>query len=147
MSRPTDPGTHPHPFSILEEARRSKKGYNLHATREALTNAVKAAFNQNIPHDLQLDVAEALILGLDTTVVAGTGSGKTLPWAMPLLLDENKGRACLVISPLKALQADHVSRQDSSGHHRVFIHNRQSSSQHWVYLQLPSTMILGVTQK
>jgi superfamily II DNA helicase RecQ len=70
---------------------------------------VKAAFNQNTPRDFQLDVAEALILGLDATVVAGTGSGKTLPWAMPLLLDENRERACLVISPLKALQADHVS--------------------------------------
>lgn len=94
---------------ILEEARRSKQGYDSDATREALTNAVRAAFNENSPHDFQLDVAEALTLGLDVTVVAGTGSGKTLPWAMPLLLDENKGRGCLVISPLKALQADHVS--------------------------------------
>lgn len=109
MNRPTDPGTHPHSFNILEGARRSKEGYSSQATREALTNAVKVAFNQNVPRDFQLDVAEALILGLDTTVVAGTGSGKTLPWAMPLLLDENKERACLVISPLKALQADHVS--------------------------------------
>ena len=78
-------------------------------TREALTDAVKVAFNQNMPRDFQLDVAEALILGLNATVVAGTGSGKMLPWAMPLLLDENKEHACLVISPLKALQADHVS--------------------------------------
>ncbi|KAF9781867.1 hypothetical protein BJ322DRAFT_985004, partial [Thelephora terrestris] len=69
------------------EARKSRKEYNSHATREALTNAVKLAFNQNTPRDFQLDVAEALILGLDATVVAGTGSGKTLPWAMPLLLD------------------------------------------------------------
>ena len=109
MNRPNDPDAPSHSLNTLEEARRSKKHYNSHATREALTNAVKAAFNQNIPRDFQLDVAEALILGLDTTVVAGTGSGKTLPWAMPLLLDENKGRACMVISPLKALQMDHVS--------------------------------------
>lgn len=109
MNRPTDPGTCPRSFSILEEACRSKQGYSSRITREALTSAVRAAFNQNVPRDFQLDMAEALILGLDTTVIAGTGSGKTLPWAMPLLLDENKGRACLVISPLKALQTDHVS--------------------------------------
>ena len=103
------PAMHPNSFNTLKEARRSTAGYNSHATREALTDTVKVAFNQNTPRDFQLDVAEALILGLDATVVAGTGSGKTLPWAMPLLLDENKERACLVISPLKALQADHVS--------------------------------------
>ena len=113
MSRQKDPATPSDSFNVLEEARKSTKGYNSHATREALTDAVKLAFNQNTPRDFQLDVAEALILGLDATLVAGTGSGKTLPWAMPLLLDEYKERACIVISPLKALQADHVSSQDT----------------------------------
>lgn len=111
MARQKGPAAHlSNPFSILEQARRSKEGYDSNPTREALTNAVKAAFNQNVPRSFQLDVAEALMLGLDSTVIAGTGSGKTLPWAMPLLLDENKENACLVISPLKALQADHVRR-------------------------------------
>ena len=109
MKRPNNLGARTHSFKVLEEARRSKKNYNSQAAREALTSAVKAAFNQNTLRDFQLDVAEAIILGLDATVIAGTGSGKTLPWAMPLLLDENQGRACLVISPLKALQVDHVS--------------------------------------
>jgi len=72
--------SHPDPLNALEEARGSTEGYNSHITREALTNAVKVAFNQNTPRDFQLDVAEALILGLDPTVVAGTGPGKTLPW-------------------------------------------------------------------
>ena len=109
MKQPNDLGARTHSFKVLEEAQRSKKNYNSQAAREALTSAVKAAFNQNTPRDFQLDVVEAIILGLDATVIAGTGSGKTLPWAMPLLLDENQGRACLVISPLKALQVDHVS--------------------------------------
>ena len=110
MNRKKGPTTRPgNSISILEQARKSKEGYDSNATREALTNAVKAAFNQNVPRSFQLDVAEALILSLDSTVIAGTGFGKTLPWAMPLLLDENKEKACLVISPLKALQADHVS--------------------------------------
>jgi ATP-dependent helicase YprA (DUF1998 family) len=114
MSRQKDPATPSDSFNVLEEAHKSTKGYNSHATREALTDAVKLAFNQNTPHNFQLDdVAEALILGLDAMLVAGTGSGKTLPWAMPLLLDEYKERACIVISPLKALQADHVSSQET----------------------------------
>lgn len=63
------------------------------------------------PYDWQVDVSEALALGLDVTVIAGTGSGKTLPWAMPLLLEENRGRICLVISPLNELEADHVGQR------------------------------------
>ena len=102
----------PRSYRVLEQARRSSRGYDSNATREALTKAVRATFNQNSPRDFQVDVAEALILGLDVTLVAGTGSGKTLPWAMPLLLDGNEERHCLVISPLKALQVDHVSCQE-----------------------------------
>jgi hypothetical protein len=111
MNRKAGPTTLPDSFKVLDEARRLTEGHNSHTTREALTNAVKAAFNQNSPRDFQLDVAEALILGLDTTVIAGTG--KTLPWAMPLLLNENREKACLVISPLKALQVDHVSHHST----------------------------------
>ena len=73
-----------------------------------LTTAVKLAFNGNEPRTFQLDVTEALMLGLGVTAIAGTGSGKTLPWATPLLLEENKEKTVLVISPLKALQAVHV---------------------------------------
>ncbi|KAJ7506438.1 hypothetical protein B0H11DRAFT_1707242, partial [Mycena galericulata] len=38
------------------------------------------------PYDWQIEVAEALILGLDAVVIAGTGAGKTIPFMMPLLL-------------------------------------------------------------
>ena len=71
-----------------------------------LTTVVKLAFNGNEPRTFQLDVTEALMLGV--TAITGTGSGKTLPWATPLLLEENKVKTVLVISPLKALQAVHV---------------------------------------
>ena len=73
-----------------------------------LTTVVKLAFNGNEPRTFQLDVTEALMLGLGVTAIAGSGSGKTLPWATPLLLEENKAKTVLVISPLKALQAVHV---------------------------------------
>ena len=60
------------------------------------------------PYDWQVDLAEALTLGLDATVIAGTGSGKTLPWTIPLLLEQNHDRICLVISLLNELEVDHV---------------------------------------
>jgi bloom syndrome protein len=59
------------------------------------------------PYTWQLDVSEALILGLDAVVIAGTGVGKTIPFMMPLLLHRDK--IVLVISPLKVLQDDQVS--------------------------------------
>ena len=61
-------------------------------------------------YDWQVDLAEALTLGLDATVIASTGSGKMLPWTIPLLLEQNHDRICLVISLLNELEADHVWR-------------------------------------
>ena len=101
-------GTQQSSSDVLENVRKSKSGYDTDATRALLTAAVKSVFDGNKPRKFQLDVAEALILGLDVTAIAGTGSGKTLPWMMPLLLEENRAKIVLVISPLKALQADHV---------------------------------------
>jgi hypothetical protein len=51
-----------------------------------------------------------LTLGLDATVIAGTGFGKTLPWAMPLLLWESHDRICLVISPSNEIETDHAQQ-------------------------------------
>jgi len=34
-------------------------------------------------------VTEAILLGLDSVVIAGTGAEKTMPFMMPLLLDES----------------------------------------------------------
>lgn len=56
----------------------------------------------------QLDTVESLLLGLDTVAIAGTGSGKTIPCMLPLFLPENSKKILVVISPLKALQRDHV---------------------------------------
>ncbi|KAK6991633.1 hypothetical protein R3P38DRAFT_2563752 [Favolaschia claudopus] len=59
-------------------------------------------------HPWQLDVAEALLLRVDCLVIAGTGSGKTTPFLLPLLLLENKGKFALIVSPLLSLQAEQV---------------------------------------
>jgi bloom syndrome protein len=76
--------------------------------REELTRLLVEKF-KHAPYSWQLDVAEAICLGLDAVVVAGTGEGKTLPFVMPLLLDERK--VAVIISPLIALQQDHVSKR------------------------------------
>lgn len=54
----------------------------------------------------QVDVAEALLLGLDCTVIAGTGAGKTMPFVMPLFIETKK--IIIIISPLNALEEDQV---------------------------------------
>ena len=44
----------------------------------------------NDPYEWQLDISEAVLLGLDTILLASTGAGKTLPFIMPLMLDKKK---------------------------------------------------------
>ncbi|KAI0686049.1 hypothetical protein BC835DRAFT_1238823, partial [Cytidiella melzeri] len=41
----------------------------------------------NTPYSWQLDISEAILLGLDPVLMAGTGAGKTLPFVLPLLVD------------------------------------------------------------
>ena len=78
---------------------------------DTLSASVTARCPAITPYAWQIDLAETLTLGLDATVIAGTGSGKTLPWALPLLLEENRDEICLVISPLNELEAEHVRRR------------------------------------
>ena len=105
---------HPHfeqqarSYANLAAARKrsaNKSGYNSAATRER----VKSVFSQRFGHsarEWQLDVTEAILLGLNSIVIAGTGAGKTIPFMMPLMLDRVK--KAIIISPLKILQADQV---------------------------------------
>jgi hypothetical protein len=61
-------------------------------------------------YDWQQQVGEALLLGLNCTVVAPTGSGKTIPQILPLLASMPQGtfKMVLIISPLKDLQHEQV---------------------------------------
>ncbi len=92
---------------MLEAARKSAakaKGYNSTLRRADLSKTFcdRVGFD---PYSWQLDATESILLGLDTIVIAGTGSGKTMPFVMPLLADKEK--MAIVISPLKILQDDH----------------------------------------
>jgi ATP-dependent helicase YprA (DUF1998 family) len=95
--------------TILQKARdeASKKAkYDSVKTRADLRKLFSERESRFNPHDWQLDVAEALLLGIDSVVIAGTGSGKTIPFMLPLLLHPEK--MVLIISPLKVLQRDQV---------------------------------------
>lgn len=67
-------------FKLLSDARAKKSGYDSAVTRQKLSDSAITTLCPAIkPYDWQIDVAEALALGLDATVVAGICSGKTLP--------------------------------------------------------------------
>ena len=93
---------------LFSDARTKRVGYDSQATRRTLAESVIARCPVIKSYDWQIDVAEVVVLGLYTTVIAGTGSRKTLSWALPLLLEESRDKICLVISPLNELETDHV---------------------------------------
>src|SRR5258708_5645836 len=96
-------------YRILYQARQKafkKNGYDSSSTQQQLTELFSERFDGNIPRPWQLDVTEAILLGVNSLVIAGTGTGKTMPFMMPLILDPKK--KVLIISPLKILQADQV---------------------------------------
>ena len=93
-------------YKILAKAREDaarRRGYDSRQTREELNRLFRERFGTD-PFEWQVDVTEAIILGLDSVVIAGTGAGKTMPFMMPLLLDKTK--KVIIVSPLKVLQAD-----------------------------------------
>ena len=57
-----------------------------------------------VPREMQLRVILAERHGFDTLVASGTGSGKTLPMALTILLDDPAdNQITITISPLKRL--------------------------------------------
>ncbi|KAF8908602.1 hypothetical protein CPB84DRAFT_1725038 [Gymnopilus junonius] len=60
---------------------------------------------QQIPREMQLRAVLADFNGLDSLISAGTGSGKTLPTALKILLDNPADHlTTITLSPLKRLQ-------------------------------------------
>ena len=136
-------------YNLLSEAHAKSDGYDSQVTWRTLSDSMTTLCPTITPHDWQLDLAEALTLGLDVTVIAGTGSGKTLPWALPLHLEKNHGWICLIISPLNELEADHVGVHpvyDKSHSHTSPL-RLGSSPRSSKYLLWPSTVICGTPEK
>ncbi|CDO73892.1 hypothetical protein BN946_scf185016.g49 [Trametes cinnabarina] len=90
-------------------------GYQSRETRSRLSVAFAEASSGKQPYDWQLDVSEALLLGLDTVVTAGTGAGKSIPFVMPLLLEKSSKKMVIIISPLNELERDQARRYKGMG--------------------------------
>jgi len=95
------------------ETSRQQSSYSSEQTRQTLINLCLERCANRAPYPWQLDAAEAFILGLDCTVLAGTGSGKTLPFLMPAMLRHNG--ILIVLSPLNSLEEDQVARCQKMG--------------------------------
>lgn len=102
-------------LKLLEEARKlallRSKPFDSKAARLVIENALFERSGRRIkPYSWQLDVAEALLLGLDCVVIAGTGFGKSLPFILSLLAGGTyEDMIIVVICPLNALEEDLVS--------------------------------------
>ncbi|KAI0363574.1 P-loop containing nucleoside triphosphate hydrolase protein [Pilatotrama ljubarskyi] len=99
-------------YTLLDEARakaQTKKKYNSAATRQLMVEECQRRTGLT-PYPEQLDLAECILLGLDTTSIAGTGWGKTLPFVLPLFVPQSRGKIIIIVSPLNALEADQAER-------------------------------------
>ena len=84
-----------------------KTGYNASARHEEMAEWVWERFDGREPHPWQLDVGEAIVLVLDALMISPTGSGKSLPFIIPLAGQPDK--KIVITSPLIALQMDMVN--------------------------------------
>lgn len=91
------------------EAALKDRHYDSEGTRQTMSQKLQDVFDGRVPYDWQLDAAEALILGLDCVVIARTGAGKTIPFVLPLFVQDSLDKLVLIISPLNALETDQVS--------------------------------------
>ncbi|KAI9065033.1 hypothetical protein FKP32DRAFT_1549973, partial [Trametes sanguinea] len=101
--------------AILEAARekaRKARKYDFAATRETMSLECLKRTNLT-PYPDQLDIAECMLLGLDATCIAGTGWGKTLPFALPLFVPESRNKIMIVVSPLNSLELTNTSLSSS----------------------------------
>ncbi|KAJ2936361.1 hypothetical protein H1R20_g734, partial [Candolleomyces eurysporus] len=90
----------------------SDRGYDSVEDRVVIESRFQERSGKKL-YQWQADVTEALLLGLNCVVIAGTGSGKTTPFMTVALKD--KKIKIVIISPLKILQEEHASRFKKMG--------------------------------
>ncbi|KAJ3964339.1 P-loop containing nucleoside triphosphate hydrolase protein [Lentinula raphanica] len=88
-------------------------GYNSKSTCTLLRSEFTRVTGGLSAYTWQIDTAEAILLGLDCSVIAGTGAGKTMPFIIPLFIEREK--RVIIISPLNALEEDQAKRFKDMG--------------------------------
>ncbi|KAH9847960.1 P-loop containing nucleoside triphosphate hydrolase protein [Lenzites betulinus] len=99
-------------YLLLQNAREeahNKRRYDSTASRIVMAEEC-AKRTGLLARPEQLDVAECMLLGLDAVCIAGTGWGKTLPFVLPLLVPQSRGKIVVIVSPLNALEIDQAAR-------------------------------------
>jgi len=104
----------PEPMSSILDMERIaasiSNNYDSQKMRKIIEESFSHAFKgMTKAYSWQVDIMEALLLGLDCMVITGTGCGKTMPFVMPLLVDKSKKKTMFVISPLNDLELEQVS--------------------------------------
>ncbi|KAH9954793.1 P-loop containing nucleoside triphosphate hydrolase protein [Russula dissimulans] len=97
------------------------RGYSSEETCSEISLAFKNVFDRLELYRWQLDICEALLLGLDCIAIAGTGFGKTMPFIMPLLVDPTEKGTVIIILPLNALKHDQATRFNKIGLHTTAV--------------------------
>ena len=69
-------------LGIARAAAHKSRGYDSEARRNIIRRTAVEAFGGKEPYQWQIDACEAILLGLDCIVIAGTGAGKSLTFAM-----------------------------------------------------------------
>jgi len=95
--------------SAQKPAGKSWPRFSKKVEEEELIEAAKGSFGYK-PHQWQLEAAIKVLEGNDGIVIAGTGKGKTMVFALlglAVKLSGTKGYY-IIVSPLKALEGDQV---------------------------------------
>ena len=105
---------HRNAYQVLEEFRQvagidPEVKYSSPIARQHMQAGLSCAANGMQPRFYQIDCAEAFLLGINTGLICPTGSGKTEAFILPLFADPQRKSKIIIISPLNALQDDHVS--------------------------------------
>ena len=79
-------------YPILDSAQSAaviSQNYKSQAICQTLDDKYSKIFPGKTPYSWQKDVTEALLFGINSIVIAGTGAGKMTPFFLPLFLKEN----------------------------------------------------------
>src|SRR5271156_2842519 len=95
---------------------------------------LKSAFGHDAFHPGQEELIDALQNGRDLLGVMATGSGKSLCYQFPAV---ERGKRCLVVSPLISLMNDQVKKLEIAGIPAAVLHGhvspleRRLALEHW----------------